>query len=146
MDDFLSSRKSFNLKPQLMMCWCSKIYHIIYVWNILNRLKKKKNIWQCYKRWKILQIGRGFLWYLIYTLSMDLGFYCVSFLKFPEEDAAEGKKELISQGCNRICREQHFHTVENCSQNFFKVWIFLLWCPKAVYLRGSRTNNDQRTR
>lgn len=146
MDDFLSSRKSFNLKPQLMMCWCSKIYHIIYVWNILNRLKKKKNIWQCYKRWKILQIGRGFLWYLIYTLCMDLGFYCVSFLKFPEEDAAEGKKELISQGAIVFAENNTFTLLKIVLKISLKSGFFLLWCPKAVYLRGSRTNNDQRTR
>ena len=50
-------------------------------------------------------------------VCMDQGSYCVSFLRFPEEEAAEG---IINFPCaivkSPICREQQIHTSEQFSQ------------------------------
>ena len=60
---------------------------------------------------------------------MDLGFYCVSFLKFPEEDAAEGKKELISQGAIVFAENNTFTLLKNFLKIYLKSGLYV-WCSK----------------
>ena len=68
---------------------------------------------------------------------MDLGFYCVSFLKFPEEDAAEGKKELISQGAIVFAENNTFTLLKiflKISLNSGVQNISIVWLLKLRYL------------
>ena len=57
------------------------------------------------------------LYFALQYVCMDQGSYCVSFLRFPEEEAAEG---IINFPCaivkSPICREQQIHTSEQFSQ------------------------------
>ena len=117
MDDFLSPCKSFDLKPQLMMCWCSKLYSIIYVRYILNILKTTS---KCDKKLpKFSQDSFIPFFAAVTSVQFDTkeflyesGSYCISFLK---------RKRLKADGIinfpfaivkRPICREQLIHTFE----------------------------------
>ena len=133
MDAFLSACKPFDLKPQLMMCWCSKLYSIIYVRYILNILKtisKREKKLPKYSQDSFIPFYAAVTAVQFDTKEFlyESGSYCISFLK-RKRLQADG---IINFPCaivkRPICREQLIHTFEQFPQN--SLIIQIKWCLK----------------